>query len=273
MKQRLITAAIAAALFIPFLIFSDTPAFTVCFLLLTLVATYEMLGCIGFRKNIPISALSYIYTGAAIILTRVLESDRFLVYIALSSLIYVMCLMSVSLFSHGIVAIDHVSEVFMMMFYIALTFSCVILVRDSENGAYVYLLVFLSAWISDSGAYFTGMAMGKHKLIPDVSPKKTVEGAVGGIIICVIFMMLYAFIISMFTDLEPIYPVFALGAIVLSVASMIGDLFASLMKRRHEIKDYGFIFPGHGGVLDRFDSVLATAPILMIIVTLFGFYR
>jgi len=231
-----------------------------------------MLNCIGFKKNVPISLLSYIYTGTAIVFTRILDREMFLAYIAFSTLVLAILLMSVSLFSHGKILIDHVSEVFMMMFYIAITFSCVILVRDSDNGEYLFLLVFLSAWITDSGAYFTGMAMGRHKLIPDVSPKKTVEGAAGGIIICVVFMMLYAFFVSLFTDLVPKYAVFAIGAIVLSLSSMIGDLFASLMKRRHNIKDYGFVFPGHGGVLDRFDSVLATAPILMIIITLFGFY-
>ena len=273
MKKRIITGVISAAIFIPFLIFSHTHAFTGAIVFLALVADFEMLKCIGLHRNIPVSAVTYLYTGAAVILSRIFETPTFLTYFSFSTLVLMMLLMSVVLFSHGKVQLDLVAETFMMIFYISISFSCVLLARDAEKGGYIFMLIFISAWFSDMGAYFTGMKFGKHKLIPDVSPKKTVEGAIGGILICVATMILYALGTQLFGKQSPKYLVFLLGGIVLSVSSMIGDLFASLLKRRHGIKDYGFIFPGHGGVLDRFDSVLATAPMVVIILTLFGFYK
>ena len=273
MKQRIITAIVAIAVFVPFLIFSHTPAFTFCFLALALIATYEMLGCIGLKKNAVISLASYLYSAGAIVLSRLItETEKFLMFMLFATMVYVFVLISVSLFSKGKIAIDRVSELFMMMFYIAITFSCVLLVRDSVNGAYLYLLVFAAAWITDSGAYFTGVAFGKHKLIPDVSPKKTVEGAVGGVAFCIAVMALYAFIAGKMSGLTPNYLAFIVCGLILSIVSMIGDLVMSLLKRKHGIKDYGVLFPGHGGVLDRFDSVIACAPFLMILVTVMKFF-
>lgn len=274
MKTRIITAVVMIAVFLPFLCYSHTHAFTVCFTLLAIIATYEMLGCIGLRKQPAIAIFSYLYSGSSVVLSRVIEdTEKFLMFMLFSTLVYVFIVIACSLFSRGNIPIDLTGELFMMMFYIAVTFSCILLVRDSANGAYLYLLVFLGAWITDSGAYFTGIAIGKHKLIPDVSPKKTVEGAVGGVVFCVAVMALYAFGVGKFFGLVPSYPAFIVCGLILSVVSMIGDLVMSLLKRKHGIKDYGILFPGHGGVLDRFDSVLACAPFLMILVTVMHFFK
>ena len=125
------------------------------------------------------------------------------------------------------------------------------------------------AWGSDVFAYFTGRFFGKHKLIPEVSPKKTVEGAIGGIVCAGGLAMLYGLIVSSLTELTPNYLVLALCGVILAAFSQIGDLIASLLKREHGIKDYGRIFPGHGGVMDRFDSILAIATVLMAICLVF----
>jgi len=111
---------------------------------------------------------------------------------------------------------------------------------------------------------------GKHKLIPEVSPKKTVEGSIGGIIFAAIAFVLYAVIIWKMNESAemPNLIVFAAAGAIVSVISQIGDLSASVIKRRFGVKDYGFLFPGHGGVLDRFDSVLLTAPVLYILTCL-----
>jgi len=273
MKTRIITGVVSASLFIPFLVFSGTWAYVGAVGLLAALAVFEMLGCLGFRRNIVVSMVCYLYVLSAIALTRIMDRRHFLMYIAFSSLVFLIVLMSISLFSHGRVQVDHISEVFMMMFYISITMSCFVLTRDVANGAFVFLLVYLSAWMTDTGAYFAGMAFGKHKLIPDVSPKKTVEGAIGGVFCAVLTMLAYALMIDLFTGLTPRYPAFLVGGLILSVASMVGDLFASLMKRKHGIKDYGFIMPGHGGILDRFDSVLATSPIVLLISITYGFFK
>lgn len=106
-------------------------------------------------------------------------------------------------------------------------------------------------------------------MIPEISPKKTWEGAVGGIFFTVVAFLAYGIIISLTTDVRPNYIVLAILGLLLSVVSIFGDLVASLIKREHGVKDYGYIFPGHGGVLDRFDSALAVAPVLFAICMLF----
>ena len=142
--------------------------------------------------------------------------------------------------------------------------------RYTSNGKYIYLLVFIGPWVSDTFAYFCGRLFGRHKLIPEVSPKKTVEGSIGGILFTALGCVIYGVIINTMLD-SPVsltYGSLAVTGAIVSVISQIGDLAASLIKRNYGIKDYGFIFPGHGGVLDRFDSVLLTAPILLIVSSL-----
>ena len=111
--------------------------------------------------------------------------------------------------------------------------------------------------MTDIFAYFTGMLIGKHKLIPEVSPKKTVEGSIGGIAFCTLAFIAYAYIVKIFFNTELNVLFLAISAIIVSVISQMGDLIMSLIKREYGIKDYGKLFPGHGGVLDRFDSILA----------------
>lgn len=126
----------------------------------------------------------------------------------------------------------------------------------SSMGSIYIWLVFIFAWVSDTFAYFVGVFFGKHKLIPEISPKKTIEGSIGGIVGTV--LVTYAF--AVFFKLEnPLY--FVPLAIVGSAISQLGDLFASAIKREFKIKDYGNLIPGHGGILDRFDSILFTAPL------------
>ena len=134
-----------------------------------------------------------------------------------------------------------------------------------SQGAFVVWLVFLCSWGSDTCAYCVGMLLGKHKLIPEISPKKTVEGAIGGVIFTILGFALYAFIWNSIYDNKLSYLTLCIYGLVLSIASQFGDLIASSIKRQKNVKDYGSIFPGHGGVLDRFDGVLIVAPCLYIL--------
>ena len=136
---------------------------------------------------------------------------------------------------------------------------------------YIYLLAFVGAWVPDTFAYFTGMLFGKHKLIPDVSPKKTVEGAVGGVVFCVLAFVGFGLLYNNLWVIEgggklPLWIMAVMGVLV-SIVSQIGDLSLSLLKRKYGIKDFGKIFPGHGGVMDRFDSVLAVSIMLLVCFT------
>nr|WP_297180398.1 phosphatidate cytidylyltransferase [uncultured Agathobaculum sp.] len=136
---------------------------------------------------------------------------------------------------------------------------------DLRIGQFIVLLPLLAAWGADTCALFTGMAFGKHKLAPVVSPKKTVEGAVGGVVGGALLVLLAALLLNIFLDLEmPVWTAVLLGGAG-AVLGEIGDLSFSVIKRQTGIKDYGHIFPGHGGVLDRFDSVLFVAPFAEIL--------
>ena len=119
-------------------------------------------------------------------------------------------------------------------------------------------------------AYIVGSLIGRHKLIPDVSPKKTVEGAIGGVVFTILASLLYGFIIEKATgNVNADYIVLAAIGLILSVVSQIGDLVASLIKREHGVKDYSKLLPGHGGIMDRFDSILAVSTPLMVICIIF----
>lgn len=144
----------------------------------------------------------------------------------------------------------------------------------SVSMSYIYLLskeyskffwyIFIISMVTDTFAYFSGYFFGKHKLSPNLSPKKTVEGAIGGIIFCTIACFLYANIYH-----EEIIYIIIPFAIVGSIVSQIGDIFASAFKRQMNIKDYGYIIPGHGGILDRADSIIFTASYVYIVVSIF----
>ena len=144
--------------------------------------------------------------------------------------------------------------------YVATAMNSLLYVRDFEaGGQYIYFLIFIGAWITDTFAYFTGLLFGKHKLIEDVSPKKTIEGSIGGILFCALFFVGFGLIVDYFFDCEANVFFLFISGIITSVISQVGDLIMSVIKRHYQIKDFGKIFPGHGGMLDRFDSILAVS--------------
>ena len=135
--------------------------------------------------------------------------------------------------------------------------------RAMENGIFIVWLVFIASWVCDTAAYFVGVLFGKHKLAPVLSPKKSIEGAVGGVIGAAAIGALYGYIVrNQVVGIKDTMLVFALISAAGALISMVGDLAASAIKRNHDIKDYGNLIPGHGGILDRFDSVIFTAPII-----------
>ncbi|MCR5652844.1 MAG: phosphatidate cytidylyltransferase [Ruminococcus sp.] len=150
-----------------------------------------------------------------------------------------------------------------------------LVVPDYYHGYYILFFVITLAvpWIADGGAYFAGVFLGKHKLCPNISPKKTIEGFIGGIIAGVISAVAIALVFNSVSNTAKLNValMLLLGAVV-SVVSVVGDLSFSLIKRSCEIKDFGSFFPGHGGVLDRFDSVIFSAPIVFFMVKFFPLF-
>ncbi|MEA4888430.1 MAG: phosphatidate cytidylyltransferase [Clostridiaceae bacterium] len=162
-----------------------------------------------------------------------------------------------------------------VMAYVAFPLSCPVLLLDQVPGGWLWVVIGLtSPWVSDVFAYFVGSLIGRHPIVPVLSPKKTVEGCLGGIAGCMLSQML---IFHLFQNIlgrpaitQPKYMFYALiTGLVLSVASQLGDWLASGIKRWCGVKDFGYILPGHGGIMDRFDSAFFTLPITMIMAMLY----
>ena len=154
--------------------------------------------------------------------------------------------------------------------YGPLMLSFIYLVRELPYGVYMVWMIFISSWICDTCAYLVGMLIGKHKMAPKLSPKKSIEGAIGGVVGSALVGMLFAyFVVAPVTGDAATTWIFAIISAIGAVISQVGDLAASAIKRNHEIKDYGKLIPGHGGVMDRFDSVIFTAPIVYLLVLIF----
>jgi phosphatidate cytidylyltransferase len=254
------------------LIFSQYIIYPIAAGILAVFSIYEMAGVIGVRKNLALTVPTYIVALATPIFAyffshRVTD----FIFIALLVIVAVMLYMfGYAVVMRGEVKFADVATHFTTFTYITVSFTAITLVRYLPYGVYCFALIFVGSWVSDVFAYFVGCAIGKHKMIPEISPKKTWEGAVGGVFFTVVAFLVYGIIISLVTtDVRPNYIVLAVLGLVLSVVSIFGDLIASLIKREHGAKDYGYIFPGHGGVLDRFDSALAVAPVLFAICMLF----
>ena len=147
--------------------------------------------------------------------------------------------------------------------YVTVMLSYMYLVRDLAHGGALVVMVFVCSWVNDTCAYCVGVTMGKHKMTPKLSPKKSVEGLVGGIVGSAAFGALYGmFFNKQVMTLENAPITFAIIGAVGAVVAVIGDLAASAIKRNNDIKDYGKLIPGHGGIMDRFDSIIFTAPII-----------
>lgn len=155
---------------------------------------------------------------------------------------------------------------FFCFVYAPVNMSFVYLLRMRPYGQYFALIPFI-AWVCDTCAYFTGRAFGKHKLVPKLSPKKTVEGAIGGVIGSVLVGLIFGYVLYTRETQNPnVYIVLALITFVGSIIAQLGDLLASGIKRDHNIKDYGQLIPGHGGIMDRFDSVIFVIPCIYFLV-------
>ena len=168
---------------------------------------------------------------------------------------------------------------FLMSILLAVSFYCLILLKEQtgpQMGMFYMLLIFGSAWWADSGAYFVGTFLGKHKLCPRISPKKTVEGLIGGIVTAVIGNVLVCLVFQAFCNwvvpwgyiknaVTISIPAVALVTPFATLLGVLGDLSASVIKRQYGIKDFGNIMPGHGGAMDRFDSVLFISPLFYFI--------
>ncbi|MBO4452737.1 MAG: phosphatidate cytidylyltransferase [Clostridia bacterium] len=275
MLTRILTAAVALAILIPVMIFGGVWGVCAIFAVISAFSIYEMLECCGLRRHyslsvpmIAIALLIPLFKGLSLFAkNKTLESADIFAYKALLSVgsvavtvlfaIAVIWVIFVATLKYNKIDAEKLFMFFGLFVYIQFGFlSLVSLGSAVEPGVFsikVLAFVLIMAWATDTFAYFTGMAFGKKKLCPDISPKKTVAGAIGGTLLGSAAGAVYILLILDFSALSI---VLAACAPVFSVISQFGDLGASVIKRKFGVKDYGKLFPGHGGVLDRFDSVI-----------------
>ncbi|MCI8835557.1 MAG: phosphatidate cytidylyltransferase [Ruminococcus sp.] len=185
-------------------------------------------------------------------------------------LAFLICLMAVMVFSYPGYHANQLLAAFFGLFYVGVMLSYIYQIRILPGGAYTVWLVFICSWGCDTCAYCVGMLIGKHKMAPRLSPKKSVEGGVGGVVGAALLGLLYAAAINHWGNAGVDVLSFAVIGAVGGAISQVGDLGASAIKRNYDIKDYGTLIPGHGGILDRFDSVIFTAPIIYFLWVFLG---
>ena len=275
MKERTTSSIVILAIALALVIFSGYIVYPIGLSVLAVIAVFEIIRVIGGEKNLAMTIPAYLFAAAFPIGAYFVNEEMipyFLLALAGCMFVYLIWLMGVSVFSKGQLPFSRVSEVFAAVIYVTVSVTSLSLIRylDRDWGVFAVVLVFVISWICDTSAFIVGSLMGKHKLIPEVSPKKTVEGAVGGVVFSTLFSLIYGFGLDLIVEKITVnYLVIGICGALLSVVSQIGDLIASLIKREHGAKDYGNIMPGHGGLMDRFDSVLAVSTVLLIICILF----
>ena len=266
MLTRCISGAVLVVIAL-FTILSGGYVLAATLLAISGIAFYELSKVCRIHEEKKINALeiaSYIAIIFLYALTIAMPNDMF---ILLWVILFFLAILGVYVFAFPKFHANQIMAVFFCVLYAPLMFSFIYRIRMTEYGIYLVWMVFVSSWISDTFAYFTGMLLGKHKLAPVLSPKKSIEGSIGGVIGSALAGALFGYLFStkVGQEVNLIVVCAVLGAMG-SVISQIGDLAASGIKRNYEIKDYGTLIPGHGGIMDRFDSVIVTAPIIYFLV-------
>lgn len=270
MASRILVAVIGIPLLVVILLFCPAICMAVVIGILTAIGAYELLGATRFIQRRTILAASslmafltpfWVYFGCEI-------------HAGLAGLlIYLIFLFSVAFASHETVTLGQIGGAVLGGIIIPAMLSAMLLLADLEHYRYFILLPFISAFCSDGAALFVGMQFGKHKLAPVLSPHKTVEGAVGGALGSILACLFFGIIVRVSTGVMPHLGVFLLYGLLGSAVSQFGDLTFSYIKREFGLKDYGKLFLAHGGVLDRFDSVIFCAPLTAVMASILPFFQ
>lgn len=232
-----------------------------------LVGLFELYRVAGIHKT-PLGIIGYIAAIVYFILIRFVDGNNFQVF----AVGYLVVVMAVYVFTFPKYTTENVVISFFGVIYVPVLISYMYLVRNyNDDGIYTFWLIFICSWVCDTCAYLAGVTLGKHKMAPILSPKKSIEGAIGGIIGAAGIGAIYGAIIGdKLSGISNAPVLFAVIGAAGGLISMVGDLCASAIKRNYDIKDYGKLIPGHGGIMDRFDSVIITAPLIYYIIKIFA---
>lgn len=255
---RVLSALIGAAVVIG-LIFAPNEIFSLGIFAVICISLFELLKTFGMEKKWQIVLLNYLASIAIAALTFIRpEMPKEYAFFILFAFLTLLLICAV-IWNEKIKAQDVMQSLFALV-YGTFFILHLVFIKNMEAGTALIFIPLLGAWMPDTFAYFSGMLFGKHKLIPKISPNKTIEGAVGGVIGCVLMFFVYGFIVKSLGYSVAFLPLFILSVIA-SVVSQFGDLSASLLKRQFGVKDFGNLIPGHGGMLDRIDSLIFIAPL------------
>ncbi|MCF6093802.1 phosphatidate cytidylyltransferase [Microaerobacter geothermalis] len=258
MKKRIFTGLIGGTIFLYLLYLGEMWYSTLIFLLASF-SFYEFLKMKNRNLLSIEGGLSLIFIFLLVLIPNKVSNDEFTWFFT-ATIIYFLLLYLIPVVTKNQVTIDHVAYTFFGGFYIGLGFLFFVLTRYLESGFWAALFVILITWTTDTFAYFSGLLLGSRKLWPQISPKKTIEGALGGILGAIIVASVFQWIFHPLTSIGTAIII----AFVISIAAQIGDLMESALKRHLGVKDSGNLLPGHGGILDRFDSLLIVFPIFYI---------
>ena len=276
MKARVISSIVALGILAGVLFFYETVVLNIAVGLIAVLAVYEVLLATHYIQKKLLAGLCLIFAGFL----------PFMGYSVAKTLMpavcffFILALFILMIATHNTIQIGQVGFAFFITLVISVSLTLLVFIRDQAfqpaAGIFYTILALSAAWASDTCAFFAGRMFGKRKLAPNISPKKTVEGAIGGVAGCMIFYLLFAWIFTMICDnmgmhFQINYLYLMLSAPIASVAGMIGDLSFSIIKRQCAVKDFGHIMPGHGGVLDRFDSAIFAVPTLYLFIHYFPF--
>lgn len=259
MITRILTAIVALLLLVPLLIWGGVWGAGALFALVAGFSVYEMLGCCGLLKKWAVS-LTSIAVSALVAILPVWNMDAAVKAVVLGVPAIIVLFLIFAVITHANTDVERLLMFITLALYITAGFTALSYMRVTF-GLWAVAFVLSVAWATDTFAYFSGMLFGNKKLCPNISPKKTIAGAIGG----TAFGTAAGVLVFWLADKNPLLGLIALP---LSIVSQFGDLAASVIKRRFGVKDYGKIFPGHGGVLDRFDSII---PVSVITAVFFAF--
>ncbi len=270
MKVRIISGAVAVALLVIVLLLHNTFVFPLCIGFISALAIFELFRadkCIKYMFSIIVAFICAIVTP----FFRFYGLENWNIFVTVAA---VMIIFFDFILNHKNRTFHQTAYILSVTVFIIYSMNLLIsLLHMSIKFGLVYVVLALcAAWISDTGAYFTGTFLGKHKLCPEISPKKTVEGFIGGIVADIVVMIIVSVIYGLSADVHVNYIWLMFTAAVCSVVGVLGDLSASLIKRQRNIKDFGNIMPGHGGIMDRFDSAMFTVPVFFACVTAIPIY-
>ncbi len=265
MKKRILTAVVALPLLLTILIVLPPVYTNVLLAAVSALAAYELLWGTGMVKEPRL--LWYTMIAAALVSVWCYMGTSYAWGVA-GILLFTGLLFAELLISKAQLHFNKVMLCVAGGVMIPFLLTAIVRIRNTEMGQFMVLLPFILAFASDTGAYFTGIKLGKHPLAPTISPKKTVEGMIGGIVTTIIVVLLFGLVLDKCFFFQVNYNYALIYGVLGSIGSVFGDLAFSAIKRQTGIKDYGWIIPGHGGVLDRFDSMTVVAPITEVLLIL-----